>query len=130
MTPFGWRFVGTLFGVLMVPLIYIFIKNLFGKRITAVLGTLLFTFDFMHYVQTRIATIDTYGVFFTILMYYFMYRFISNDFRDRPLKQLVPLALSGISFGLGIASKWTAFMRLRALWRSTSSMWSYKGVNL
>ena len=109
MTPFGWRFVGTLFGVLMVPLIYIFIKNLFGKRITAVLGTLLFTFDFMHYVQTRIATIDTYGVFFTILMYYFMYRFISNDFRDRPLKQLVPLALSGISFGLGIASKWTAF---------------------
>jgi dolichyl-phosphate-mannose-protein mannosyltransferase len=109
MTPFGWRFIGTLFGVLMVPIMYIFIKNLFGKRITAILGTLLFAFDFMHYVQTRIATIDTYGVFFTILMYYFMYRFISTDFRDKPTKQLIPLALCGISFGLGIASKWTAF---------------------
>lgn len=109
MTPFGWRFIGTLLGVLMVPIMYIFIKNLFGTRLAAVSGTLLFSFDFMHYVQTRIATIDTYGVFFTILMYYFMYRFISSDFRDRPAKQLIPLALCGISFGLGIASKWTAF---------------------
>ena len=109
MTPFGWRFIGTLLGVLMVPIMYIFIKSLFGMRLTAVLGTLLFTFDFMHYVQTRIATIDTYGVFFTILMYYFMYRFISTGFTDRAFRQLVPLALCGISFGLGIASKWTAF---------------------
>jgi len=109
MTPFGWRFVGTLLGVLMVPLMYIFIKNLFGKRTVAIIGTLLFTFDFMHYVQTRIATIDTYGVFFTILMYYFMYRFISSDFEDKAYKQIIPLALSGVSFGLGIASKWTGF---------------------
>jgi len=109
MTPFGWRFIGTLFGVLMVPIMYIFIKNLFGKRAVAIIGTLLFAFDFMHYVQTRIATIDTYGVFFTILMYYFMYRFISSDFEDRAYKQIIPLALCGISFGLGIASKWTGF---------------------
>ena len=109
MTPFGWRFIGTLFGVLMVPLMYMFIKNLFGKRPVAVIGTLLFSFDFMHYVQTRIATIDTYGVFFTILMYWSMYRFISTDFEDRAYKQIVPLALCGISFGLGIASKWTGF---------------------
>lgn len=109
MTPFGWRFIGTLFGVLMVPIMYVFIKNLFGKTSVATVGTLFFTFDFMHYVQTRIATIDTYGVFFTILMYLFMYRFISTSFEDRALKQLVPLALTGLSFGLGIASKWTAF---------------------
>lgn len=109
MTPFGWRFVGTLFGVLMVPLFYVWIKNLFGKTRLAILGTLLFSFDFMHYTQTRIATIDTYGVFFTILMYWFMYRFISTDFQDKAHKQLIPLALCGLSFGLGIASKWTAF---------------------
>ena len=63
MTPFGWRFMGTLFGVLMVPILYIFLKNLFGKTSVALCGTALFTFDFMHLVQTRLATIDTYGVF-------------------------------------------------------------------
>ncbi|MDR1117164.1 MAG: glycosyltransferase family 39 protein [Oscillospiraceae bacterium] len=109
MNPFGWRFIGVLFGVLMVPVMYVFIKKLFGKTAVAVLGTLLFSFDFMHYVQTRISTIDTYGVFFTILMYFFMYLFVSSDFDGPFRKQLIPLALCGISFGLGIASKWTCF---------------------
>ncbi|MEG1858661.1 MAG: phospholipid carrier-dependent glycosyltransferase, partial [Pseudoflavonifractor sp.] len=72
MTPFGWRFMGTLFGVLMLPLLYLFIKNLFGKTNLALCGTALFAFDFMHLTQTRIATIDTYGVFFILAMYYFM----------------------------------------------------------
>ena len=109
MTPFGWRFPGVVFGILMVPFMYVFIKNLFGKTSVAVMGTLLFSFDFMHFVQTRISTIDTYGVFFTILMYFFMYRFISADTHGKLSKQLVPLALCGLSFGLGIASKWTCF---------------------
>ena len=61
MTPFGWRFMGTLFGVLMLPLLYIFLKNLFGKRAVAACGTILFAADFMHLTKTRIGTIDTYG---------------------------------------------------------------------
>ncbi len=108
MNPFGWRFMGTLFGVLMLPLLYILLKRMFGRRAVAVCGTLIFAFDFMHYTQTRISTIDTYSVFFTILMYLFMYRFISVDY-DAPLKKsLRPLFLSGLFFGFGIASKWTA----------------------
>lgn len=65
MTPFGWRFMGTLFGVGMLPLLYLFLKNLFGKTFVAACGTILFAADFMHLTQTRIATIDTYAVFFT-----------------------------------------------------------------
>jgi dolichyl-phosphate-mannose--protein O-mannosyl transferase len=42
-------------------------------------------------------------------MYYFMYRFISSDFEDKAYKQVIPLALCGLSFGFGIASKWTGF---------------------
>ena len=68
-TPFGWRFMGTLFGVLMLPILYVFLKNLFGRTAIAFCGTTLFAFDFMHLVQTRIATIDTYGVFFILAMY-------------------------------------------------------------
>ena len=43
----------------------------------ALCGAALFTFDFMHLVQTRIATIDTYGVFFILVSYYFMYRWLT-----------------------------------------------------
>lgn len=108
MTPFGWRFMGTLFGVIMLLFFYVFIKNMFGKTLIAACGTILFAFDFMHYVQTRIATIDTYGVFFVILMYFFMYRYMTTDYEKPFRKTALPLALCGISFGLGAASKWTA----------------------
>ena len=108
MTPFGWRFAGAFFGVLMLLVLYIFIKNLFGKTPVAVCGTLLLGFDFMRFVQTRIATIDTYGVFFILLAYFFMYRYVTTAPRARFLRSLAPLALSGIAFGLGCASKWIA----------------------
>ena len=68
---------GALFGVLMLPILYLFLKNLFGKTPVAACGSALFAFDFMHLTQTRIATIDTYGVFFILLMYYFLYRYLA-----------------------------------------------------
>lgn len=108
LTPFGWRFMGALFGVLMLLPLYVLIKNIFGKTIIAACGTIIFSFDFMHYVQTRICTIDTYSVFFIILMYLFMYRYITRDY-DAPFrKTLAPLALTGLFFGLGAAAKWTS----------------------
>ncbi len=107
MTPFGWRFMGTLFGVLMLPILYIFLKNLFGKTPVAFCGTALFAFDFMHLTQTRIGTIDTYGVFFILCMYFFMYRYLTLPAGTPFRKGALPLFLSGLSFGLGAASKWT-----------------------
>ena len=106
MTPFGWRFAGALFGVLMLAVMYLLIKNMFGKTIVATCATLLFGFDFMRFVQTRIATIDTYGVFFILLSFFFMYRYITTPPDAKFRRSLLPLALSGISFGFGIASKW------------------------
>lgn len=107
LTPFGWRFSGTLFGVLMLPALYFFARELFDRRIAACC-TVIFAFDFMHFVQTRIATIDTYPVFFTILMYAFMYAFVTRDGSEDERGSRLCLALAGVSFGLGAASKWTA----------------------
>lgn len=108
MTPFGWRFMGTLFGILMIPIIYIFARRFLKYQWVALLTTVLFTFDFMHFAQTRIATIDVYVTFFIMLMYYYMYKYCIKSFYDTPLKKtLVPLALSGIFMGFAIASKWT-----------------------
>lgn len=106
--PFGWRFMGTLFGVLMLPLLYIFAKRMFKQTWIGAVVCLLFAFDFMHFTQTRIATIDVYITFFIILMYYFMYRYTSMSFYTSKLtKTWIPLGLCGISMGLGVASKWT-----------------------
>ena len=119
MVPFGWRFMGTLFGVLMVPVLYIFLKNLFGKTSVALCGTALFTFDFMHLVQTRIATIDTYGVFFILVSYYFMYRWLAVPAGKKLRYYILPLFLSGLFWGIGCASKWTvvyAGLGLALLW--------------
>ena len=44
MVPFGWRFMGTLFGVLMLPILYVFLKNFFGKTPVALCGTCLFAY--------------------------------------------------------------------------------------
>lgn len=110
MTPFGWRFMGTLFGIMMLPLMYIMAKKLFGGRAVPTVCMGIFACDFMHFVQTRIATIDTYSVIFIMLMYLFMYLFVSgaNDQTVPSRKTRVCLAMSGICFGLGVASKWTS----------------------
>ncbi len=109
LNPFGWRFMGTLFGVLMLPALYHLCKTLFGKTWLCSLGTLLFAFDFMHFTQTRIATIDTYSVFFLLLMYDAMACFLYKDIvKDSMKSLLIPLGLSGVFMGLGVASKWTA----------------------
>ena len=114
MSPFGWRCAGTFIGVLMLPIFYLLLKQLFGRTRYAVIGTLLFAFDFMHFSLTRMGTIDSYPVLFILCMYYFMYRFGVLAVKrakgtEIPYRKLIGcLALSGISMGLGCASKWTA----------------------
>ena len=107
MNPFGWRFMGTLCGVLMLPILYIFLKNLFGRTAVAACTTVVFAFDFMHFVQTRIATIDSYTVFFVLLMFWLMYRWFTQPL-DAPHSKTAPwLFAAGAAFGVGAACKWS-----------------------
>ena len=107
MNPFGWRIIGALFGIAMLPVFYALARRLLRSTGNAFLATALFAFDFMHFTQTRIATIDVYAVFFILVMYYFMYEYISMDyFAEGYKKSLKPLALSGVFFGVGAACKW------------------------
>ena len=108
-SPFGWRLIGAICGVLMLIVMYAFIKNMFGKTAIAVCGALLLGFDFLRLVQSRIGTIDTYAVLFILLAYYFMYRHITTDPNAPFRKSLPSLAFSGIFFGLSFAVKWVGF---------------------
>ncbi len=107
MNPFGWRFMGTLTGVLMLPIIYLFGKMLFKKTKYAAFATILLAADFMHFAQTRIGTIDSYSILWIMLMYFFMFRFTQVNFNKQKLsKTIIPLFLSGLFFGIGAATKW------------------------
>ena len=131
MTPFGWRFMGTLFGVLMLPLLYILLKLMFGSTPAAAAATFVFAFDFMHFVQTRIATIDTYAVFFILASFLFMFIFVRQDPDETRLwRRLVPLGLSGVLWGVGCASKWTVIYAGAGLAVIWLAYWICRGVYL
>jgi dolichyl-phosphate-mannose--protein O-mannosyl transferase/Gpi18-like mannosyltransferase len=107
MVPFGWRFMGTLMGIFMVPVMYLFGMAVFKRTRYAFITAFLFTFDFMHFVQTRIATIDSYAVLFIMLTFLCMYLYLNKNFNTQKLRHtLLPLALSGLFFGFASASKW------------------------
>ena len=107
MTPFGWRFAGALCGILMLPAMYLLVKQLTKRTDMAFYGMMLMTLDCMHFTQTRLATIDSYPVLFIILSFFFMLRFMQRDIVLSDMKKLLPdLALSGFFMGCGFASKW------------------------
>jgi dolichyl-phosphate-mannose--protein O-mannosyl transferase len=125
MNPFGWRIIGVLFGIAIVPLLYFFGKRLFRETRYAALASFLIAFDFMLFTQSRIATIDTFAVFFILLAYERMHRYFEMSFyRDKLLKTLTPLAISGLAFGFATATKWIglyagaglAFLFFLSLW--------------
>ncbi len=107
MTPFGWRFMGALVGVLMVPLMYLLAKQLTKSTKLSFAAMCLMALDSMHFTQTRIATIDSYAVFWIMLMYLFMFRYFQMDWNQVKLgRTLVPLGLCGVTMGVAIATKW------------------------
>lgn len=118
MTPFGWRFMSVVFGILILPLMYLFGKRLFNSTFFATVASGLLAFDCMHYTLSRTGTIDIFAAFFILLMYYFLYCYFLKDLKYRSSKQakkdtfppnnvMLPLALCGISMALGVATKWT-----------------------
>lgn len=107
MTGFGWRFSGTLFGVLLVPVLYLLVRRLTRKPWLAGFAAALLALDFMRFVQSRIATIDTYAAFFILLGAYCMLWYAQSVLTRGVANSILPMALGGVAFGLGCAAKWT-----------------------
>ena len=107
MNGFGWRCAGALFGVLMVPVMYALCRRLTRKPWLAFTGAALLALDFMRFTQSRIATIDVYGTFFILLGALCMVWYCQSALEKGIDRSLLPMALGGLAFGLGCASKWT-----------------------
>lgn len=106
MNPFAYRLMGNLAGILMIPTIYCLAKMLFRKSKYAVFAAIIMAVDGMHFVQTRIATVDSFLTLFIMLEYLFMLQYIFSE--DKPFrKRLFLLFLSGLFMGAGICVKWS-----------------------
>ena len=121
MTPLGWRCMGALFGVAMLPLMWDLLRRMFRDDRVALCGTALLAFDFMHLTQTRIATIDSFATLFILLMYLFLYRYFAEG-------KLRHLAACGIAFGVGAATKWTCLYAGAGLGVLWALHWVFQGV--
>lgn len=100
LSPFNYRLMGNISGILMIAVMYIFAKELFKKRKYAIFASLLMVFDTFHFAQTRMGTVDSHLILFILLASYFMVKYTKNN-------KTFYLLLSGIFFGLSVSVKWT-----------------------
>ena len=105
MSPFTFRFMGNIAGILMILVMFLIGKELFEKDSYALFGAVIIALDGMHFAQTRIATVDSFLVLFIMLAILFFIKFLkAND--DK--KKYISLCVAGILWGCALATKWTS----------------------
>lgn len=105
-SPFNYRLMGNIAGLLIIPTMYLLGKEIFKERKWAILSAILITFDNFHLAHSRIALVDSFLILFIILSVLFMKYYISIPYKENSKKQFKYLLLSGIFIGLAIATKW------------------------
>ena len=109
--PFGWRIMGVIFATLMIPLIYLLGKKMFGTWIGGFASAFLLTFDFMHFTMARMGTADTYVVFFSLASQLFFLIYLKNVLDKGWKTSVVPLFLAVMFAALGILDKMACSIR-------------------
>jgi dolichyl-phosphate-mannose--protein O-mannosyl transferase len=104
--PMGWRIMVVIFATLMVSVIYFFGKKLFRTWIGAFSSAFLLMFDFMHFTVGRIATVDTFLVFFSLTSHFFFFIYFQKVLSEGWKTSTVPLFLAVLFFALGFSTKW------------------------
>ena len=99
MSPFNYRLMSNISGIMMLIIIYLIAKLLFKKRKYAIISSLLLAFDTFHLVETRIGTIDVHLILFSMLSIYFMLKFTYYT-KDKDL------LISGLFISFAISTKW------------------------
>lgn len=104
--PFGWRIMGVVFATLMISLIYILGKELFGTWVGAFASSFLLTFDFMVFTMGRMATVDTYVVFFSLASQLFFLIYVKDVLKNGWESSVLPMLFAVLFFALGFSTKW------------------------
>jgi len=99
---FGWRAAGALLGTLSIYLIYLLSRRLFKSNFAASFAAFLLAICPLNIAVSRIALLDIYVSFFTLLGFYFLYLYL--DLENNPKAYLVSAI---ISFAVSSACKWS-----------------------
>ncbi|MBW3573336.1 MAG: phospholipid carrier-dependent glycosyltransferase [Actinobacteria bacterium] len=105
--PLGWRLASATAGTLTVLVTYFAAWRLFRCRWPAALAALLVAFDGLALTMSRIAMLDVFVGLFIVTGFWLVA--VALDDRRSPGRCL---ALAGIAFGLGVATKWSAVFAL------------------
>jgi dolichyl-phosphate-mannose-protein mannosyltransferase len=104
--PFGWRIMGVIFSTLMIAVIYVLGKRMFGTKIGAFTPAFLLTMDFMHFTMGRMATSDTFLAFFILVSQLFFFTYLKEFLKRGWKSSVTPLVLSVVFFSLAFSVKW------------------------
>lgn len=101
----GFRLPSIVFGILTIPLTGLVARRLTRSDAAALLASLFMTFDAIHIELSRQAIQEVYMPFFLLIGIYLALRYRDSD-------NSLLLVLSGVIFGLGLASKWNVAIPL------------------
>ena len=111
-SPFSWRISGVIFATLMIPVLYVLGKELTKSWIWGAVAAFLFALDFMHFTMSRIATVDTYVVFFSLASQIFFYKYLMKVLEGKKGQIYWVLLSWAIFFSLAFSTKWYAIFGL------------------
>ena len=101
MTPFTWRIMSVVAGIIIIIVVYYIAVLLFKNNLYANFAAVLTSLSGLHFVQTRVGTVDSFLCLFTVLSFYSMFKFINANGKLRYF------ILSGLFFGSAVSVKWS-----------------------
>lgn len=101
-SSFGWRIGSSFFGTGIIAVTALIALQLFRSKKIAALAAVFLSLDGLLLAQSRIAMNDTYFLFFGLCSIYTYILWRKNH------QSLRTVLLSGVFFGLALASKWTS----------------------
>ena len=113
-TPYvAMRMVPAILGIATIPLSYITLRGLDCRATTALLASLLITFENGMITQSRHILLDSPLIFFTALTVFTWTGFCNED-KHEPFTERwwVWLTLTGLSLGAVVSSKWVGLFTI------------------
>lgn len=111
----GWRIVAAMVGTIAIGALYLLAKRILDSTASASLTSGLFAFDFLHFVQSRVAMLDVFVTLFSILAFALLAiertRILQHKQGRRSL--LIRSGI-GIACGAALAAKWSGGLTLLA----------------
>lgn len=107
-TPFAYRLMGNIAGIFMILVMYAIAKELFNGEKYGLFAAIIMALDGMHFVQTRIGTVDSFLVLFCLISFLFFVKYLKIKKESKLKEKIIPLLLSGTFWGMAMSVKWTA----------------------